>query len=317
MKFTLNFKSALNFFVSISLLLLFIKYVDFKTSIEVIKNLNVSVFLIACFTFIFGFLISAVRWKILLQHFDIKISTYKSFLIYFGSSFYNFFSPSILGGDIARIYYSTNIDRNRINIISSIMMDRLTGLIALLSLTFIISFFNLPLFGYKLLLLNFIILISLFLSIYIFFKTDIVIKLFYFLNIYKGFSTTIRDKLKKTHDAVISYKNHKLIVFKAILYSFLFHSLSGMTFYLLTISVGIKIPIVFIIFSYFLIQLVTLIPISISGIGVREVSFLYVYSKVGVTSSEITVLLIAGYSLKIITTLLSGLIGLTLIEYEK
>lgn len=308
-------KSTLNFLISISLLFLFITYVDFKTSLQVIKNLNISIYLLACFTFIFGFIISTIRWKILLEHFNIKTSTYKLFLIYFGTSFYNFFSPSIIGGDIARIYYSVKIDRNRTNIISSIMMDRFTGLIALLTITFIISLFNLKLFGYELLLLNSIILVTLFLSTYIIFSNSKGFKLNSYLN--KIFSTTIVIKLKKIQEAIISYKNNKFIILKAVLYSFLFHLLSSITFYLLVISVGIKIPVTFIIFSYFLVQLITIIPISISGIGVREVSFLYLYSKVGVTTSEITVLLIAGYSLKILGTLLSGLIGLTLIENKK
>lgn len=317
MKFTTNLKSAFNFLISISLLFLFIYYVDFKTSLQVIRNLNISIYLFACFTFISGFLISTIRWKILLEHFDIKTSTYKLFLIYFGTSFYNFFSPSIIGGDIARTYHSAKIDPNRTNIISSIMMDRFTGLIALLSITFIISLFNLQLFGYELLLLNSIILIGLFLSIYIIFINNILIKLYLFLNNYVKFSTTIGDKLKNIHAAVISYKNNKSIIFKALWYSFLFQLVSSITFYFLTVSVGIKIPFFFTIFSFFLIQLVTLIPISISGIGVREVSFLYLFSKVGVTTSEIAVLLIAGYSLKILGTLLSGLIVLTLIEKKQ
>lgn len=309
----LSYRVIFGLIVSITLVAFFLTQIDYESLILTMQKVNLFYYFIACLVFIIGYVISAVRWQILLKAYNINASIYKLFLIYFGTSFYNFFSPSTIGGDIARIYHSSKIDKNRTNIISSIVMDRFTGLIALFSITFILSLFNLQFFNNEILLLNFLILICLFITIFMIFNANAFGIFFSFFSIFKGF-TIIENKLREIHSSIISYKKHRKIVFGAILYSYVFHLVSSFTLYFLILSIGIKIPISFIIFSFFFIQLVTLLPISISGIGVREVAYLFLFSKVGVSTSEIAVLLIAGYSLKIFTTILSWLVGLSLIE---
>src|SRR4030067_1567001 len=96
--------TILRIVVSASLIAYLIKsqFKDFKTIIDMIKTVNIPLFLAAASIHIFGVWISAVRWQIILKTQGIRISQgylSSSFLI---GSFFNNVLPTSIGGDIFR-----------------------------------------------------------------------------------------------------------------------------------------------------------------------------------------------------------------------
>ncbi len=75
--------------------------------------------------------ISAVRWGLLLRADGVRVHTGKLFASYLISSFFNFFLPSNVGGDVYRIADIANKSGRGAGSLASVFADRLCGFLAL------------------------------------------------------------------------------------------------------------------------------------------------------------------------------------------
>lgn len=78
-----------------------------------------------------GFSLTSLRWKILLAAQGARISFPRLFLSYFMASFFNIFLPSTIGGDVVRAYDSTRITGKGAQSVIVVIIERLTGFVAL------------------------------------------------------------------------------------------------------------------------------------------------------------------------------------------
>lgn len=78
-----------------------------------------------------GFSLTSLRWKILLSAQGAQIPFLRLFLSYFMASFFNTFLPSTIGGDVVRVYDSTKITGKGAQSAVVVIIERLTGLMAL------------------------------------------------------------------------------------------------------------------------------------------------------------------------------------------
>lgn len=78
-----------------------------------------------------GFSLISLRWKLMLKAQDIHSSFRHLFLLYIMASFFNTFLPSTIGGDTLRAIESRRITRKTSVSIMVVIMERLTGMIAL------------------------------------------------------------------------------------------------------------------------------------------------------------------------------------------
>lgn len=79
-----------------------------------------------------GLMICVMRWRILLRALDFQIAFHRVFSIFFIGHFFNSFMPGGTGGDLAKAYYAARETHHRkTEAITSILIDRLIGLVAL------------------------------------------------------------------------------------------------------------------------------------------------------------------------------------------
>ena len=78
-----------------------------------------------------GFSLTSLRWKILLAAQGARISFPRLFLSYLMASFFNTFLPSTIGGDVVRAYDSTRITGKGAQSVMVVIIERLTGFVAL------------------------------------------------------------------------------------------------------------------------------------------------------------------------------------------
>ena len=94
---------------------------------------HVGLLLFAYSLHLVGLYLSATRWKGLLRAQSIEASTVflmKSFLV---GSFFNQFLPSTVGGDASRAYDSYRLGNKKASAMTSVVVDRLLGLLALMT----------------------------------------------------------------------------------------------------------------------------------------------------------------------------------------
>jgi uncharacterized membrane protein YbhN (UPF0104 family) len=78
--------------------------------------------------------------------------------------------------------------------------------------------------------------------------------------------------------------------------------------YLIALALGVHLSIWYFLLFIPIISLVTLVPISFSGLGVREGAYVYLFSQVGVEALSAVSMSLGFYGLRLIGGLIGGVI---------
>lgn len=292
---------AIKLSVSASLLYMLLSKVGGKTILSNIRQLNPLIFCAAAGVYILSIYISSIRWGLLIP---MATKTGRLFSMYMIGSFFNTCMPGIIGGDAVKAYYISrelkalheNPDNPSIQStvvgMTSVFMDRYIGLMALLT----IGMAALP-FGFRYIedtpLKWFI---PLALSLFLLGSLAM-----FRLRIGKNFRF-----ISGVYDYFNLYKSKKDDILKAYAYSIFIQFLSIFSVYIL--SIGLSMNISFLSFLVFvpIITLISVIPISISGIGLREGAFVFLLGHIGI-SPDMSVTLSILWFLSLVIASLWGL----------
>ena len=228
------------------------------------------------------------RWQQILKKQEVSISPKKSFEYYMSSLYLGFITPGRIG-EFSRVIYIKNLfkDKDYGSIFSSVVLDRLFDLYLLVILTIV---------GFSYLSLSIdIIYIMMFLFLF-FILPFIIIQTSLFITILNFIASKLSDSFKEktTQFIKIFVLTMKLTVSSGNILSFaIFTSLSYMIFftqaYLIALALGINISLLVITFIMAISNTISLLPISVSGIGTRDITLIYFLTPLGI-SSEISVL---------------------------
>lgn len=263
--------------VSISVLTLIVKKIGFDNIINTLRNLNPYYFIIASLLYIISIYVSSIRWKILLKVEGIKnIGINRLFSLYLIGSFFNNLLPGIIGGDSVRVYYLYKDIHKGSSSLGSVLADRYTGFVALLLLgllALLIKFHEIKGTGveYVLLIISILFIIG---SI-----------LFFRFRIGDGFAT-----LRGFYDYFHNLFHRPSIFLSSILYSVFVQILIVLSVFSISEGMNLKVSLFDIFLLLPIVITVTTIPISLSGIGLREGTFIILFGKVGLSPELATAL---------------------------
>jgi uncharacterized protein (TIRG00374 family) len=232
---------------------------------------------------ILGMMICAYRWKKLAEFKGIKLSLWSFFKYYLTGTFINNFMPSFVAGDAYKAYAVSNPKKSYSEAASTVVMDRITGVIGLMILALVFSLMNLKfVMGNRLLVvLNLLVVLSLF--------SDIIIaklkKITCFRKLVFRFAP---QKLVDFMREVYSYGNNPKILANSISWSVVF-SMVGVAFlnYILFWALGIDIGILDYLSVIFLISIIASLPISINNIGLKEWAYITFFGFFGISSGAL------------------------------
>jgi uncharacterized membrane protein YbhN (UPF0104 family) len=233
---------------------------------SMMKRIGPLYFLAASFVYVSAQAISTFRWKLLLPE---KFTFRKLFSLYMIGAFFNSFLPGLVGGDVVKAYY-LNKDAKKLGLtLASIFMDRYVGYVALMIVGLASYPFALRYFGE---------------SVYKWAMPAIVCAfvvgsfLFFGLRLGRRFAT-----MSDFYEYFVSLKSRKGVIAKAVLISLCVQIMGFSAVALLASAMGEDIPI-FLLFVFLpIIITVTTVPISISGLGVREGAFVLLLGLIGIS----------------------------------
>jgi len=230
-------KLLIKIFFIISAFLIIFNKIDLN-EIKNIKLQNPFFLLIAFLLFNLSQIISAFRIQHYLSHIKITPQFKKQLMLYYVGMFYNTLLPGGIGGDAYKAYkFEKEFKTGYKQIIKALLIDRISGLFAIFTLVGILIFFS-----------NFKIFI-----IYISFLA-IISPITLFI-IHKSF-----------------FKEFKFYPF---VYSLIIQSLQALTFVFILYSLGFKDYTVDLVILFFISSVISVIPLSVGGVGLRELTFLY------------------------------------------
>jgi hypothetical protein len=251
---------------------------DMEHTFSIMKSIGPFHFFSAVFLYIFAQLISSVRWKLLLpENFTIR----KLFSIYMIGAFFGSFMPGIIGGDAVRAYYLNKKAKKMSLTLASIFMDRYLGYTSLMLIGILAAPFAFSYFGgspYK------------WAMPFIFAAFVVGSILFFLLQIGKRFRG-----MADFYEYFSTLKTQKGTIFKAALISLLVQFLNLFIVVILAAGMGEKMPLLVLFVFLPIIITITMIPISISGLGVREGSFVILLGLIGVKPEIATSLSLAWF----------------------
>lgn len=289
--------------ITVSALLVYFIVTRFSVTsiIETIKRVDAKLFLSVLFLWGAGNVLMFTRWYIILKYLEVPVGVLHASRCYMMGLFFNFFMPTAVGGDFLKAYYvDTSSERSSFKKrLFSVFLDRYLGLIVLLGMGSVFSLFiNISIYGVKLAYA----LPALFASVIL---VNILIVL-YGTRISRGmervgFLKRLAPSVEKITEAMNFASGSGRTLFYILVCSFLGQLLicfmhqvfirtitSVNSFFAVLVFVPVT-------------ALFTAIPITINGIGVREIAYVALFETIGVDPNVAIAMSVLFYSVIVIS----------------
>jgi len=257
------------------------------------QELSLLVWVAAALLYLLAQVLSSIRWFILSKVLSFPGQWCRYLVFYFVGMYFNLFLPTSVGGDVLKIHFLSKNAGKRLGAVYSVVGDRLFGMLTMVLLgagAVVLRPDVLPgHFAAGLWISGSCLLCGL-------------VFLPFFHRILKGLWPRIAARLR---GPLVLWKKPRAIV-EVLGLSFCLQALGMIAVAVLGNGIGLKIPLIFYFASLPLINIATAIPVSFSGIGVREGSFVYFLGIKGVSPEQALCLGILFFSVQVAASLLGG-----------
>jgi uncharacterized protein (TIRG00374 family) len=281
----------LRFFIGIILILLIGTVVDINEISSLLSDVQPGYIVVVLALITVDRFMMGVKWQVLLRAKDVHIPLGDVVKTYYIGNFLGFFLPPTVGGDVARALHMTKYERDMPKIVSSIVIERMVGFLALAVFSLLAVFVAMRSTNQdlsKVVWLNVLIVVAgvalVTLSIYrplhrwVFSNLS---RRFHFLKTNK-----LVGKLRQAYEAYQEYRNTRRSLALFVALTLLETAIPIFANYFVGKALGLDI-----VFAYFVVIIpITLfvqrIPVLPTMIGVREGLFVVLFGLANITASQ-------------------------------
>jgi glycosyltransferase 2 family protein len=283
MKLSRPLLAIIKLLFTIFLLFLVFQSIDISKVSQNLKTIRLrSLFLLLGICWM-GQLLCSERWRVFASALKMQ-GSYRSFVqMYFIGMLFNIGLPSLVGGDAIKAYILSRRNGKPLYLgIASVLQDRASGLIALLLygslaiLLYPISWRGIPLWTIYLCAW-----IAIAFGLWLVWKGERLYRGFIVPNS-ESFLQKILRMISEFHQALGMSQLQPGAFFRITLYSFINSGLVLWIFRQVTVAAGYKVDIISFSALYPLVTLATMLPVTLSGLGVREWVYVEALSLVGI-----------------------------------
>lgn len=279
--------------------------IDFREVFDQTKDVNFSIFIATVAITLLRTWLSGLRWEALHPDRQTRLSKWSYFRLSMIAHLFNKFMPGALGGDFVKTVYAVKEqNKQRGKSVIAVFVDRTIGLVSI----FIFGLIAMLTAGRKLdiaidrLILLFFVsggfLVILMSSRVLDYLEKFGSKLGKLQRIYVKTLTSWRE-------AVGFYRSNSRSILYSLTLCIPIHLSSFISFYLLSQVMGMQIHFMEMVFSIAIMWLITSLPISVGGMGVRELTLVWLLGMFGVPSEQAVTLSVLGYINNILVSLLA------------
>lgn len=222
-----------------------------------LRRVSITYFIFAFLALLVSRMFAATRWYVLLRSAGVKISLLRAIMLMFTGNFSSNFLPSTIGGDVVRLGGAMQMGYDRAICLASLVVDRLIGMAGMI---LVLPLGLIPLFSLNNGIVQSITLAGLFQKAVDFAKRTL-----------SAFSIWLK-KPAGLGGALLSTLGNQAFIYSMI--------------YLLLLGINHHLSFWLVAGMYTLTYFVTLIPISINGLGVQELSMAFLLVQLGGLSSS-------------------------------
>ncbi len=305
---------AFKILFSSTLMFLLYRKIPLEELKGVLASLEYIYFIPICLLLLINTVLSALKWRLFLLADGVNIPLSTLTMTYLIGSFYNLFLPSNIGGDSYRIYDIAKKSSDSVRSAASVFADRFSGFLALVSLSLISSVlvareFN-NLFFFLAPLLIFLIMLAVLVAL----VKEKPVRALLSLTRTDRFSVLV-NLTEKFFRSFQCYGADRTLLSQVMLISFIFQLSVIVIVQLLALSLHASVP--FFYFSTFvpLITLLEALPVSVFGLGLRDVGYVFFFGFVGMTDVQTRSLALLFLATSVGYSLIGGLVyGVRLVQ---
>lgn len=304
--------------IGISLLLLafLFRQVDARAVFETVKNADKYLLLAALLIWSGPYILCLYRWEMLLKAAGINLTFKRVVISFAGGVFFNVFLPSSIGGDFMRTLDLALFTKKPRQIVATVFLDRLSGYVGLVILALLAVFFGWHLISDQSVSVAISVLVAvLVIALLVLFNKFIYSKINQLLD--APGSGRIREAITNLHQEIHYFRNHKKMLVNNIILSVFIQMFVPVAFYLIALAIGVKLnPVYFFVFLP-IISAITLLPVSIGGLGLRDATTIFFFAKVGVAKDLAFAMSLLSFLFIVIYGSIGGLIYVLTVHHRR
>lgn len=296
--------TVLRVIVSLALLVVLLRGFDLPRIGETLGKANVGYMAAALGLYLLGVLICALRWGVLLGAYDVRVPLPALTALYFVGVFFSNVLPGSVSGDVVKAYQLSRYSERSDVAVSTVLMDRLTGFLALFAIAAGAVVFAHDLVPWQTSVLILVIAVGLWGGIWLLSAKRLWRRLSERIGLLRRIVES--DRVAKVYRAMKAYDRRTTLYALGI--SLVFDVTWILVRYLIALALGVDLSIWYFLLFIPIVSFVTLVPISFSGLGIREGAYVYLFSQVGVDAATSVAMSLAFYALRLVGGLIGGVI---------
>ena len=257
--------------------------------------------LLAVLLYLFSQITSGIRWATLARPIGFRLGWLRFQQLYFEGMFFSLCLPSSIGGDLVKALRLGGAGRGRILAACTVLADRAAGLLAIV----IIGLTALVERTYGLGLVR-----SLAIGVVLLAATLIGTRIMFALLNWPAGRIPDHHPIAHMLERLLPYHHHPYVFWNAIGWSMVVQGLNVLTVIALGHALGLDLPAGAYCVAVPLVSLMTALPISLNGVGVREGGLVWVLAPYGVSEAQGIALGLLWFSVTVATGLIGGLVSL-------
>jgi len=292
------------------------KIVDFNKTINLLSKTVLSYFALAFLFNNSSIFFITYKWLRLAKPLNLKSNFIELLKLNYIAIFYSIFIPGQSSGELIKGIKLQKIEKGNVEKVwAPIFIDKVTNLLVMLIIGTTAILFDQHFNQNKILVVSMFSLtvICILLSFLLFTDKIIILVevvkaiLIYFLKFLKINTEYIANFSLNYFN---EYKTHKSLIFETFFWSFMTKLPHVIALYFLAKSLNIDINLIESAWLLSVISIASLLPISFSGLGVREGTLIFSMAKIGIGSSEALSFSLLIFILGILTGLIGGVFEL-------
>jgi glycosyltransferase 2 family protein len=271
------------FKIAVTALLLFFVFhkIDFEQFSLTMRNARWELFALAVLVLLLGHYVCIFRWRLLMRPL-MQVPTFNNLLgIYWIGLFFNLAFPTVIGGDVVKMYYAGKSSKAYAQSFAATFLDRDAGMFAMM----IIACCVLP--AYPVLVPG----IPIAIIVWSVFAAFIIGNIAIFTPSCHRILTRalnrlgmsrIAHKIDLISNAFQILGKHSTTLLLSLLISFINQALVITATWILALCLRIDVSISYFMIFVPVITLISMIPVSLNGMGLREYAFKSIFTSIGV-----------------------------------
>ena len=305
--------------ISLFLLAYLVKAIDWRHCLQIAARADLMMMILAVILLTLERVLSVVKWRLFLTVKGSSISFWRLFIINYVGGFWGLILPSSVSADIVRGFYLSKATSDLKLTVTSMAADRFISGVSLVFIACLGGWYA----GYQpglqyLRVLILVIAILTFSAVFLLFQRGFLRWLD--RRIIQKFgdwspgcavgsaAARIIHIARKWIVSCLEYQQYPGLLAKAFLLSLSVQVVRVLVFYVVALGFDLHAPLMYYVIFIPLIMVLIMLPVSLNGIGVREVSFVGFFSLAGMPETGAFVVSFAVSVLTTLTTAVGGLI---------